>query len=96
MVLFLMAASFAVGLEGLLASKVKNRCPADVGRALRTVGVFGHAVPAILNVSALAQQDGPIGVGVFDRVVIKDLTVILTLSNFATALCLGLHGEAIF
>ena len=81
MVLFLMAASFAVGLEGLLASEVKNRCPADIGRALRTVGVFGNAVPAILNV--LPNVKGMANAKAHGQATIKIETTTLTICSGA-------------
>ena len=52
---------------------VKYLGTADVRRSATSVGVFGDTVPAIADVTALAEHFGPVCIGVLDKGVIENL-----------------------
>ena len=86
---FLVSTPLAVALERHLAIGVVDRALIDVGHSPRTVASFRDAIPAVTNVSALAEHLRAVGIGVFDEVVVKDLPVVDALADFTATHAAG-------
>ena len=95
--IFAFAAFVARVFPNEIAFGVEDLAIADICPAGGPVGVFGNAVPAVADVSALAEQYRAVAVFFvveFDEVVIVDFAVFLAGAYLATALALGFDGVA--
>ena len=81
MMFFLVTASFTLGSPGHFSLGIVNLAATDVRVSLAAMSMLGNAIPAIANVSTLAEQLGSIPVGVFHEVVIIDLAMVLARST---------------
>ena len=88
-------ATEATCVEAFLSAGVPDSTGCNVTCTGSAMSVFGYAVPASLNVSALTEHLHATGVGEFNQVVIKDFAMVFPVSDFTTALPLSRDREVI-